>query len=72
MGVQSSNFLVTAKPLALTCNMNNKRVRTQLDTIIRDREITEIWKLIGIEIKISRTEENLSLCTLRFSLSALL
>lgn len=44
MCVRSSNLLVTAKPLALMCNMNNKRVRTQLAPIIRDREIIEIWE----------------------------
>lgn len=69
--MQSSNLLVTAKPLALTCNMNNKRGRTHLATAISDREIAEIWKGTGIEIKTRKTEENLCVCTLRCSLPAL-
>lgn len=51
---------VTAKPLARTSSLNNKRVGTEFSTITGDREIIETQNWIGIEIKVNRTEENLS------------
>lgn len=62
---------VTAKSLAKTSSMNDNRVKTQLSTITGGREITKIQELKGIEIKFSRIEDDLRLCTLTFFLSAL-